>query len=512
MTCTYSAKDTRVRFALCITYAVVFCLFYLVCRNILPTGDDLFYSGFSKGGLAYFLHRHAEHYMRANGRAIVHFLATVFLALPLCIWQLLHAATLAFCVFASVRLSRTRGFYRIAAALLSAAILMGLDTMITRQSVYWIMGAWNYVYPIAALLAFWMIVSSKRCPPRSMCILTCILAILAGASTEQASMMAVGLCVMEISFACIERRKPSGIQWTTLILTVAGLITVLAAPGLRVRSEITSSPTRGGMLSLLKYNLIEQGKVLFYDELTLSFQLPLMIAGILLCTVLAVRSEKKMPRLGYAFCGICGAGYLVIRILLGTTVFLNPYPMLIRMLRTLGIAGEVFCLIGCGLILALTRRDRIMLYASVLAFGSQAMMLVSETWGTRVMCAFVFMVPVILSRTLALLSEVPTHAESKNRRYLPCIVLTAAICTLCVFSGINHADIVTHTAANAAVYRENLADIDTYRASGSTDTLTQRILPYPGYAWAMPYHNDYYAPYYAITYGLPQNTPMEWIP
>ena len=60
-------------------FFITFILAFLVMRNIPLFGDDYYYITFKDGN---FWQMHRDHYLLANGRAIVHFLVTVFISIP----------------------------------------------------------------------------------------------------------------------------------------------------------------------------------------------------------------------------------------------------------------------------------------------------------------------------------------------------------------------------------------------------------------------------------------------
>ena len=54
-------------------------------------GDDYYYATFIREN---FLELHKQHYLEINGRAIVHFLDSIFLALPKFFWAILNSLML----------------------------------------------------------------------------------------------------------------------------------------------------------------------------------------------------------------------------------------------------------------------------------------------------------------------------------------------------------------------------------------------------------------------------------
>ena len=60
------------RYGLLIITGITFILTLIVNLNVRFYGDDFFYSRFTSSDLSYFLSRHKEHYLMANGRVSRH--------------------------------------------------------------------------------------------------------------------------------------------------------------------------------------------------------------------------------------------------------------------------------------------------------------------------------------------------------------------------------------------------------------------------------------------------------
>lgn len=70
---------------------IFFILTFIVNAQIGLFGDDYYYATFTKNN---FLEHHINHYLKDNGRAIVHFLDSIFLFLPHIFWQILNSIML----------------------------------------------------------------------------------------------------------------------------------------------------------------------------------------------------------------------------------------------------------------------------------------------------------------------------------------------------------------------------------------------------------------------------------
>lgn len=133
---------------------------YAVLHYVVPMGDDLMYGRWGRLGIGGLLERMAQHYQTANGRSLVHILDSILLGSDL---RIAIARVFVAALLGTVALNLTRlaadGNWKIAcaAAVLSACGIFLLPAGLTRQSVYWITGAMNYVFPLALLLEYWVL-------------------------------------------------------------------------------------------------------------------------------------------------------------------------------------------------------------------------------------------------------------------------------------------------------------------------------------------------------------------
>ena len=67
---------------------ILFVATFIVNMQIGLFGDDYYYATFIKND---FWQLHQTHYLQVNGRAIVHFLDTIFLALPNIFWAIANS-------------------------------------------------------------------------------------------------------------------------------------------------------------------------------------------------------------------------------------------------------------------------------------------------------------------------------------------------------------------------------------------------------------------------------------
>jgi len=518
----------------CGVLAVLFIGVLAICANVFLSGDDFHYSAFAKSDLSYYIERHLQHYRLANGRVLVHIIATALLGCNLWIWRILNAAVITACVYFCVRLAapeRKDHFWITTAA---AAVILSLDSMITRQSFYWLTGSCNYIFPMFAVLLYWVFLERGSRTGQYRRYLP-LLALLAGATTEQGGLMAFGLPIMYIiTYFIYDRKKPDKLLLLCAVCSAVGFLTVILAPGQSYRTDLTQSPVDGGLLSLIFYNLKHQSKQLFFSDYMRSVHIPLFSSGLFLVRSMMSQTQSKRLRLFYLLLIIAGSVCLVCYPLISADLTIAGLPnsgITKRLLFVAFISTELLVFAVPALLLYFTKKDKILLFALILAFGSQLAMSVSPVYGPRVVCSFIFMTIVYICRAFAL-AKCPTSAalaagvmlyDSGSlllmplpfiavllqllRRYKLAALASAAAILAAV--SLNWQSLAVRTYENGAVYRENLKAIAAYDLDCGSP-LVQKKLPNEYSTWVMPYHNAYYDNYYKLTYNLPQSVEIVW--
>ncbi len=462
---------------------------FAVLANVFLYGDDFFYSAFSKQDATYYFSRNIQHYFMANGRVVVHLLVTLFLGINLWVWRICNAAMLGGIVYFSLRLMPEKGNKSVPAAICLAFIL-GIGMPVYRQSVYWLTGSFNYVYPILMLVIYWSVLKQEIESKKS-CQFLPVLAFFASATVEQGGMMAFGLNVIllgEKKFFRKEKLKRCEIM--ALIASFAGIVTVVCSPAQFLRASVEENPVDGGLLSLIVYNV--KG---FCRNFMMTRHMAIFHVGVFSASAVTLLGELRgqYKKLATAALCVCVLSFIWwAAMMLGYTGGRSLYFL------TCIFGYSASALVAAGLVY---RRygDVTGLTALVLAFGSQLMMIVSPVIGERNMLFYIAGAMIFTAWSFGLCGEI----KQKITVYAVTAVLISV--ALIIYSGT-----VTGYWKNAGVYRENLTKIKEYAEQHNRGSLEQKKLPEDSYGWAMPYHNAYYEPYYNICFDIPQDTEVEW--
>ncbi|MDP3387657.1 MAG: DUF6056 family protein, partial [Eubacteriales bacterium] len=237
-----------------ISIGVLLCLgiaTFIILTKVRLYGDDWHYFQYTKVGVKFFFSKHYDHYLLANGRALVHLWVTLFLALPMVFWRIINTF---FVLSVVVRItdlslnkdeemSKTVLFGLLVVAMLASA----LDRSMTEQSVYWLTGSFNYLYPLWLFTWFmhrYIIKNKSEVDGRLM-----VLGFFAASSVEQVGMMTIGLVVLTLAYNAYLRTDPNTSltekirtinkkEWILLMIVTFGAATVILAPSVFLRMTL----------------------------------------------------------------------------------------------------------------------------------------------------------------------------------------------------------------------------------------------------------------------------------
>ena len=174
---------------------MIFLSFFLINSSIVYFGDDFYFLSFKQYHfLEYFEHLFGF-YCTDNGRFIIHLLVTFFLKIPPIFWKIINSLMLTgICILPAKILAKNKGIHQSLIQVTSFFLISSIEIMVTRQSIYWITGSLNYIYPCIMLLIYTYFLT--KIEDDKYFFITVILAFLAAATMEQSTMMVLGLTVL----------------------------------------------------------------------------------------------------------------------------------------------------------------------------------------------------------------------------------------------------------------------------------------------------------------------------
>lgn len=464
-----------------ITLAIIFISFLSISLSIVYFGDDYYFLQFKDYNFTTYFEKLFYFYQHANGRLIVHLLDTLILRLPTYFWSILNAIMLlGICYFNGKIISDKNSYFY---TIIMFFFLSALDIDITRQSVWWITGSFNYTYPLF-MLSLYCFCLFKLNKTGKIFPITCLCAFLAAASVEQVGMMTFGLTVL-IILSKIQKEfklKTFIMQNKKLILlffiTLVGLLTVIAAPSQFSRFSTSSDG------SSIFYTVFKNVKLIFKNYTSTTNILPYAILYNLFAFLIIKKQTNHNLFENFLIASIpISMLEHIICIIFMNTVGKNFFVAILSIHIILYYCVSLFYLnkiIYNKLFSPLT-------ITAILLVGSQFMMIISPILGDRnFLCGLVSFAIII-----SMLAK-KASLSNKSIKTLSYLLLVFALSFNAV-TLYNYKITNEEHAKNVAIIKNNTND---------TVPLILYKFSTEKYCWNTPYVNSYYTKLYQKQYNF----------
>lgn len=392
-----------------IVLGIFFMLMLYLHTFIYLYGDDYIYGSYWKGNWQQFFNQHIYHYLFKNGRALVHFVVTVVLIFDRYLWMFLNPITLAILIVLMAKiLAGSLKQYQLG-VFMGVLLVSTMGINISRETLFWLDGSFNYLYPMVLFLLN-MYLTKQTIEDRRMYWYLPIIGFLSGATVEQMGIMSVGmLFLFIIDYRMIRKQNIKSIIYIQFITTVIGYLTVVLAPGNRIRMESGKVGIFDNIVHLSRYNFMGDGMNNIILLLMVSILLWLMYFN-------KKRYNEKFNKLILIIMGINIIGYGILSCftkyitiltekILGKDIFVtnslweltsrldgsNWIGVIVWLIVCISSLITILSLIYVGIILYKKERNNIVLITSILGIGAQGMMLISPIVAFRTIFATVVM-------------------------------------------------------------------------------------------------------------------------
>lgn len=414
-------RDKRKLYLKTAFFVSLFCIAAISLTGAATTlyGDDFDYALYYRNGFSEFLKMTAEHYVRMNGRAVVHFILEsilvfrdklFFVVIPLLVFSVYF--------FADKALDVKNRFLFFAFALSETLIL---PYTVLREGVFWMAGAMNYIYPTMLVFAAFYLFE-KSADGERIGILTTLVLFLAGASTEQGGAAAIAALLLYTAVR-IKNRKSVKKCLIMLFIVLIGYATVVFSPATfgRAVSEISEQLTLSERLRLV-YN-VALGK----DSVYIVFE-----AALLLLAADELKRHKKL------------SVFLALASVVSTILIVSGIYFVAGIILTLALVSEGFV----GLLSCNAERSALLLAGLV----SVGMLVFSVSFGYRniLPCLMTF---------IAVSADILCKLVSNGRKTVHALIIVFAV------GIISFAPVFFGYAENRKIINENLSAL----GDGSSD-------------------------------------------
>ena len=250
---------------------------YIVNSFVFLNGDDFMYGTFAKEGIWQSV---ASYYITGNGRFWINILDSLLLAFDRYLFLLVNPLIImAFLVLMAKNMQwivEQRSDRQKEAAYIcwGMALFVCLDVLCLRETVFWITGMMNYLFPAVVFLFATLLFQQLRSggevtiAKEAVFYLVCILA---SASVEQYALMFVGMMTLLLGMELLAKRKVPKVLIAGYFCALTGLASLLLAPGNfnRIEEQKELLPFVDNLWTLIYQNVLSQVAFPFLIMLTL---------------------------------------------------------------------------------------------------------------------------------------------------------------------------------------------------------------------------------------------------
>ncbi len=419
----------------CAAALAAFALLGVMSALTLLSADDMLYATFLDGGWRAYGEMLRWHYMRFNGRVLVHIVDEVILNFHMWLFVLVSlAAALAIPLFAGAASGLERRQLPLAAAVFLCC-LPAVPARILCQGWFWISAFCNYVLPMVMLCGLILLAGGLERGGWGKKAAYVLMAAACGATTEMFGAAAVMLTVYFLIKALVKRRG-AGTACAACVLSAAGLATIFCSPGTRKRmaSEVEIDSLRALVEKLLK------GLDPAAGEFSESLLVPALFAVIFIFTgvIAARRLKKRWP------------------VPLGLALVLLPAASFFTVGATRAWVYAALCVAAavCAAILMALGRETpgLLIFTGLATLG---IILLTDSAGERTLLPLcLFFMAAVAALAAPELARMGTGA------------LAVSLAALTVFAAAASVPVLTGMTANYKIELENRENIEEARKSG----------------------------------------------
>ena len=236
------SKQRKIDHRFAAEIALFVLVLYGVSSCVYLNGDDFMYGAFARTGI---LNNVSSYYFSGNGRFWINILDSVLLYFDrFGFIMVLPWIVLAFIVLLSKNIQRIMAGYSDSIkekelVRVGMVLFCCLDILCLRETVFWITGMLNYLFPAVLFLWAYLMFQKSRSGElngRSK-IAFYLLCFFVASSVEQYALMFVGMMTLHHCFDLIKKRRISNCDGVAYVLSLLGLAVLIFAPGNFVRVD-----------------------------------------------------------------------------------------------------------------------------------------------------------------------------------------------------------------------------------------------------------------------------------
>lgn len=530
---------------------IIFLGIMLYIHNFIYLGgDDYIYGSYTKGTINEFFQSHINHYRFKNGRAIVHFIVTLFLKFDVYIWRIVNPLIIASLVILISKVTYVDKDKYKKSVVLSIILISFISINISREAIFWLDGSVNYLYPMLLFLLNVYLVKKTIYEDKKLWYLP-IIGFISGATVEQAGLMTIGMVFLKIiEEVFIKKKSINKIIYVSFISTIIGYLTVILAPGNLIRSSKQSPEIIGNMVQLFRYNFMSDKMYLFILLLMMSSILWLrsfiksgynkkinkLLTNIMIINIVIYSMITSFTTIVTKLASRFSSNIQIFDSLWQATSLLdrnNIFGGILWAIAAISVCITIATLVYEGIIIVIKDKSMTLLSFVIVAVGAQFMMIISPIFGYRTVfpTLIVWIIVIIMSiinnlgnkyiLPMILICAMLTLDNSyikiigilaifiiiilKRKIHLK-YINTVCIVILTALSIVNFGRLILGFKENSPIHEYNISKIEEYKENNFQGELNLKKAKNFEYRYTMIYESEPHVSSFKKYYGLPEDT------
>ena len=227
---------------------LVYILNLIIQSFVSISGDDYMYGTFGKQGI---LKNVFSYYNTGNGRWLINIIDSFILRYDRYLFIIINPLMICLSILLISKIATKLGNKNCDLLKISALLFSSLNILMTRESIYWITGSMNYLFPACLfLLSYYLFLDIKDGNKKYLNVFP-IITFLTGASVEQFGLMLIGILTIEYLYRIIKKDKIDKIEVIAYITGIIGLLTVVLGPGNYVRVDVAAKEKQSLLVGIM---------------------------------------------------------------------------------------------------------------------------------------------------------------------------------------------------------------------------------------------------------------------
>lgn len=363
-----------------ITYISIFCFFFLVLTLSPISGDDWGNYLVGKIGIRHCFGQAIGMYFSWEGRLVSRILINL-LTYNKWLWNIINSLLITGIIYVIIKLIKPKNKILVICLSMLTILLMNVYTF--SQIIVWIAGNITYLFPLALILFYISDLKNNKEPTKIKILIMIIFQLLVPMFIEHMAVLLIIINLSLLLFKYYKTKKIDKIYLMYTMISIVSTLTMFLSPGTKLRSGMEN--IKFNNLNIFHKVLYNIPNFIYYTFIVNSFLLLLLS----ITNIYRVKKLNKTKMVKTILISYLTIVPILTIILYNLSMFIQLPHILLELVNQHNILIIIYWLSYLLIYLSLllkdikTKQGKLNLILSILAFISNAIMLLSPTWGYR---------------------------------------------------------------------------------------------------------------------------------